>query len=239
MRRHVGFTLASTLLLAGCMSSNSLGGASGYASGSAGSGGNARGASSAIQKCGAPLGTVALEEGQYTNYHDLESPLPVLRLLIAQSGCFNVVDRGRGLRSIRQEEELTGGTGQGTQRLVRSQYYLTPQIVVSDSDSGGGGAGLGGIASEVLGDTFGAIVGGVGVEQAEAQSVLFLTDTDSSVQVAAAEGSSRNTDFSFAGFGLGGGLGGGAGGYASTDQGKVVLASLVDALNKLIDQLES
>ena len=237
MCRYVGFVLSSILLLAGCMSTNSLGGASGYASGSAGSGGNARGESSAIQKCGTPLGTVALQEGQYTNYYHLESPLPVLRLLIAQSGCFNVVDRGRGLRSIQQEEALTGGTGQGTQRLVRSKYYLTPQIVVSDSNSGGGG--LGGIASKMLGSTLGAIAGGIGVQQAEAQSVLFLTDTDSSVQVAAAEGSSRNTDFSFAGFGFGGGLGGGARGYASTDQGKVVLASLVDALNKLIDQLES
>jgi curli biogenesis system outer membrane secretion channel CsgG len=40
------------------------------------------------------------------------------------------------------------------------------------------------------------------------------------------------------GFGWLGGLGGAASAYASTDEGKLVIASLVDAYNKMVTQLQ-
>lgn len=226
--------------LGGCLSTNQLGGGSSLASGSAGLAGNAQGAGSDLPSCSAPLGTVALVEDQYASYsrYNLESPLPVLRLLVAQSGCFNVVDRGAGLTRIRQEDQLTGGSGQGEQKLVRAQYYLTPQLTYADSNSGGGGANLGGLLGSV-GDTIGSLAGSLGLQQSEAQTVLFLTQTDSGLQVAAAEGSSKNTDLALRGGSYFSRLGGGARAYASTDMGKVVIASLVDGLNKLVAQLQS
>ncbi|MCB2054183.1 MAG: hypothetical protein KDE35_08090 [Geminicoccaceae bacterium] len=225
--------------LAAC-SSMEVGGGSSLAGGSAGLGGNAQGASSELPRCSAPLGTVALVEDQYTGYarYNVESPLTVLRLLVAQSGCFNVVDRGEGLTRLRQEDQLTGGSGQGEMKLVRAQYFLTPQVVYADSNSGGGAANLGGLLGN-YGSTFARLAGSVGLQQAEAQTVLFLTQTDTGLQVAAAEGSSKNSDLALRGNAFFSRLGGGISSYASTDLGKVVVASLVDGLNKLVDQLRT
>ncbi|MCB1972120.1 MAG: peptidoglycan-binding protein [Geminicoccaceae bacterium] len=232
--------LAACLSLTACLSTNELGGGSSMATGSAGLAGNAQGANGDLPRCSAPLGTVALVEDQYASYtrYNVESPLPILRLLVAQSGCFNVVDRGAGLTRIRQEDQLTGSTGQGEQKLVRAQYYLTPQLTFADSNSGGGLANLGGLFGSV-GNTLTQVAGSVGLTQAEAQTVLFLTQTDSGLQVAAAEGSSKNTDFALRGNSFINRLGGGASAYASTDMGKVIIASLVDGLNKLVAQLQS
>ena len=229
------------LALGGCLSSTSLGGGSDFASGSAGVGGNALGEGPELPKCTAPLGTVALVEDQSRSFYrfGVEDPRTVLRLLIAQSGCFNIVDRGQGLTAVRQEEQLTGGKGQGDQNLIRAQYYLSSELVTSDSDTGGGAFGLGGLIPGGLGSTLSGLAGGVGLQQAEAQVVMFLTQTDSGLQVAAAEGSAKNSDLALAGASWLGRMGGGASAYASTDQGKVVVAALVDGLNKLVLQLRS
>ncbi|MEZ5826757.1 MAG: hypothetical protein R3C97_19160 [Geminicoccaceae bacterium] len=65
-----------------------------------------KGQARALPRCSAPLSTVATVEDQYASYqrYNVRSPLPVLRLLVAQSGCFNIVDRGAGLTRIRQED---------------------------------------------------------------------------------------------------------------------------------------
>ena len=237
---RVAVALLATVGLSACLSSNELGGGSSLASGSAGISGNAQGANENLPRCDAPLGTVALVEDQYASYrrYNVESPLPVLRLLVAQSGCFNVVDRGAGLTRIRQEEALTGGSGQGEQKLVRAQYFLTPQLAYADSNSGGGGANLGGLLGD-YGGTFARLAGSVGLQQAEAQTILFLTQTDTGLQVASAEGSSKNSDLALRGNTFFSRLGGGASAYASTDMGKVIIASLVDGLNKLVTQLRA
>lgn len=229
------------LALGGCLSSTSLGGSSGFASGSAGVAGDAQGASPELPRCTAPLGTVALVEDQSRSFtrFGVDDPRSVMRLLIAQSGCFNVVDRGQGLTALRQEEQLTGGKGQGEQNLVRAQYFLTSQLVTSDNNSGGGGVDLSGLIPGGIGSTLSSLAGSVGLQNAEAQVVMFLTQTDSGLQVAAAEGSSTNSDFSLRGNSWLGRLGGGASAYGSTDQGKVVVAALVDGLNKLVAQLRT
>lgn len=231
--------MCAVLAMAGCLSQTSIGGGSTLASGSAGVSGNAQGEGPDLPKCDAPLGTVALVEDQSRSFRSfgVEDPRSIMRLLIAQSGCFNVVDRGTGLSAVRQEEQLTGNSGQGQQNLVRAQYFLTAQLVNSDANSGGGGANLGGLIPGGLGSAISSLAGSVGLQQAEAQVVMFLTQTDSGLQVAAAEGSASNSDLRLAGRGWLGRLGGGASAYASTDQGKVVIAALVDGLNKMVAQL--
>lgn len=229
--------LLAMTALAGCLQTTQLGGASSFASGSSSMAGNAQGAKTNLPSCTAPLGTVALVEDQ-TNYYgryNLESPLPILRLMIAQSGCFNVVDRGGAISRI-QEEQLLTGKGGSKQKLVGAQYFLTPNIVFSDQNSGGGGANLG----SYLPGYIGAIAGNLGLQQSEVQTVLFLTQTSTGVQVAAAEGSAKNSDLSLGGFGwISGALGGAANAYASTDMGKLVIGSLVDAYTKLVTQLRA
>ena len=63
--------------------------------GSAGTAGNAQGQELAIRTCEEPLGTMALVERQDSfalAQYGLESPIPMLRLMAAQSGCFAVVE---------------------------------------------------------------------------------------------------------------------------------------------------
>lgn len=230
---------AAAVALGGCLQSTELGGASSLATGSGGAMAGAQGASSALARCDGPLGTVALVEDQnvYYSRYNLESPIPVLRLMVSQSGCFNVVDRGGALTRIEQERILTGKAGQ-PRKLAGAQYFLTPNVVFSDPNSGGASGSVGALGRYLPGG-FGSVLGDLGVQRSEVQSVLFLTRTEDGVQVAAAEGSAKNSDLSLGGFGWLGGLGGSARGYASTDIGKLVIASLVDAHNKLVAQLRA
>ena len=228
-----------TASLSGCLQSTELGGASSLTKGSGGAMAGARGAADNLAACDEPLGTVALVEDQnvYYSRYNLESPIPVLRLMVSQSGCFNVVDRGGALTRIQQEDLLTGRKGQA-RKLAGAQYFLTPNVVFSDPNSGGGSGSLGALGRYLPGG-FGSVVGNLGLQQSEVQSVLFLTRTEDGVQVAAAEGSAKNSDLSLGGFGWLGGLGGSGSAYASTAIGKLVIASLVDAHNKLVAQLKA
>ena len=228
-----------TAALSGCLQSTELGGTSSFTKGSGGAMAGAQGAAGNLASCDGPLGTVALVEDQNVSYgrYNLESPIPVLRLMVSQSGCFNVVDRGGALTRIQQEELLTGRKGQA-RKLAGAQYFLTPNVVFSDPNSGGGAGSLGALGRYLPGG-FGSVVGNLGLQQSEVQSVLFLVRTEDGVQVAAAEGSAKNSDLSLGGFGWLGGLGGSASGYASTAIGKLVIASLVDAHNKLVAQLKA
>lgn len=68
----------------------------------------------------------------------------------------------------------------------------------------------------------------------EASTLLTLVDNRSSVQVTAAEGSAKNTDFSIFGGLFGSSLGAAGGGYINTAQGKVIVAAFTDSYNNLV-----
>jgi curli biogenesis system outer membrane secretion channel CsgG len=231
-------TVAAAALLAGCdTSSTQLGSGGTMATGGASMGGGSQGAAPQLARCQAPLGTVALVEEQYPALAQagLTSPIPVLRLMITQSNCFNVVDRGEALTRIQEEQQLTG-TGGSKRNLVAAQYFLTPKIVFKDNDAGGMGGALSAFGS-VLPSYLNALGSSVGYKASAAQTVLFVTQTSTGLQVAAAEGSAETKDWTFAGFGGGGGAFGNLGAYSSTEIGKTVTASLLDAYSKLVAQL--
>jgi hypothetical protein len=54
------------------------------------------------------------------------------------------------------------------------------------------------------------------------------------VQVAAAQGSAKNTDFGFGLLGGGGNVGAGMGAYSSTPQGKVIAGAFLDSYNQMV-----
>lgn len=233
--------LGLVFAVGGCAQMN-MGEGGSLASGGAGVDGSAAAEpakAAAVTKCSSPLGTVALVEEQIPALAQagLTSPIPVLRLLIAQSGCFNVVDRGQALTRIQEEQALTGSGG-SKRKLVAAQYFLTPNILFQDENSGGAGALVGAVTSMLPGP-LGVLGSGLGFQASEAQAVLFLTQTSTGLQIATAEGSAQNKDWTFAGFGAGGGYGGALGAYASTDIGKTVVAALIDSLNKLVAQLKT
>jgi len=63
---------------------------------------------------------------------------------------------------------------------------------------------------------------------------MILVDVRSSIQVAAAEGSAKQTDFALGGALFGGGGGAALGGYTNTNEGKVITASFLDNWNNIV-----
>jgi hypothetical protein len=210
------------------------------ATGSAG-GANSQNANASLEHCDKPLGTLAVVEdqnaawyAQLTGQYGLGSTAPVLKLLVQQSNCFMVVDRGAAMQVIQGERELrdSGELRQSSNfkkgQMVAADYAMSPSITFSNNDAGGVGGALAGIAGGVVG-----AIGG-GIKTKEASTLLTLVDNRSSVQVAAAEGSSKNTDFNAFGGLFGGSLGAAGGGYSNTAQGKVIVAAFTDSYNNLV-----
>ena len=255
MKQTIISTSIAMLLLTGCVATApKLGSESAKtaATGSAG-GETAEGASLQLEKCASPLGTVALTEDQegdwyrvFTQEYKLGSTIQPLRLLIQQSNCFVVVERGRAFQNIERERalqrsgELRQNSNYGQGQLVSADYSITPEVLVSARGTSGGGGGLGGAGRgklAAIGLLAGVVAGGFRTN--EASTMLTIIDNRSGVQIAAAEGSSKNTDFNVGAalFGSSGGAVGG--GYTNTPQGKVVIAAFTDAYNNIVKAIRN
>jgi len=230
------------LALTGCVATTpEVGGGSKTAvTGSAG-GATASGASSTLERCDESLGTIGVVEDQnatwyqYLRNYKLGSTVPVLRMMIQQSNCFVVVERGAALnnmnveRNLARSGEMRAGSNFGGGQMVAADYTMSPSITFSQN-TGGMGGGLGGI-SRSLG-VFGAIAGGM--KQNEASTTLIMVDNRSGVQLAAAEGSAKNMDFNLFGSAFGWAGGAAAGGYSNTPEGKIIIAAFTDSYNQLV-----
>jgi curli biogenesis system outer membrane secretion channel CsgG len=217
-----------------------LGGEKSPTSGSAGPDG-ASGESKELEKCDKPYGTLAVAEPQDFARQNLAnvglpSPSGLIRLIIQQSNCFVVVERGVAMQNIMQERQLAdsgllkGGSNMGKGQIATADYVMTPDAVFSSKDSGGvggalGGFGLGGLALGLL---------AAGLKFKSAQTTMTLADARSSIQVAAASGSAKKTDWSIGGLGIGGGVVGALGAYENTPEGKVIAASYLDNWNEIV-----
>ena len=240
----ISVALVATLGLMECGATDPvLGGSKTTATGSAG-GATTDGASNQLERCNESLGTVAVVEDQgapwygYMHQHyKLGSTVPVLRMMIQQSNCFVVVERGRAMDNVMQERALdsSGELRQGSSfqkgQMVAADYTMSPSITFAQKGTSGIGGGLGGLLGSA-GRVFGAVAGGL--RSNEASTTLILVDNRSSVQLAAAEGSAQNWDFNLAGGLLGSTAGGGMGGYTNTPEGKILTAAFMDSYNKLV-----
>jgi curli biogenesis system outer membrane secretion channel CsgG len=215
------------------------------ATGSAG-GSQSQNANESLEHCDASLGTIAVVEdtsapwyGVLTGQYHLGSTVPVLKLLIQQSNCFVVVERGRAMdnmmqeRALSQSGELRRNSNFGKGQMVSADYSLSPSITFSNNNAGGAGAALGGLFGSV-----GAIVGG-SLNSKEASTLLTMVDNRSGVQLAAAEGSAKNWDFGMLGGMLGSGFGAAGGGYSNTAEGKVIVAAFMDSYNGIVRAVRS
>ena len=244
VRWLISVALVVTIGLAECWATDPvLGGSKTTATGAAG-GATTEGASNQLERCNESLGTVAVVEDQgaswygymYQNYK-LGSTVPVLRMMIQQSNCFVVVERGRAMNNMMQERALdsSGELRQGSSfqkgQMVAADYTMSPSITFSQKGTSGIGGALGGLLGS-KGRVFGAVAGGL--KSNEASTTLLMVDNRSGVQLAAAEGSAQNWDFNLAGGALGSTAGGGLGGYTNTPEGKILTAAFMDSYNKLV-----
>jgi len=232
----------AALALAACAGTEPKLGAGGtVATGGAG-GATAANANSQLEKCDKTLGTLGVVEDTAAPwYHQLSqyklgSTVPVLRMMIQQSNCFVIVERGNAMnkmmleRQLAQSGEMRTGSNYGKGQVVAADYTMSPTITFSQKGTQGMGGALGGLG--LLGSVAGAVAGGIKAN--EASTTLLMIDNRSGVQLAAAEGSAKNFDFNVAGGLFGGGAFGGAGGYSNTPEGKILVAAFMDSYNQLV-----
>ena len=197
-----------------------------------------------LEHCDKPMGAMAVVEPQsemlsaLTRYR-LSSPVGLIRMMIQQSNCFIVVERGVGMQNMMQERQLASGgemrqgSNLGGGQMVAADFIMTPSVVFSENNAGGVGAAAG----SLLGGKLGAVAGGLKFK--EAQTSMLVADSRSGVQVAAAEGSTRKADLRLGGGLFGASAGAAAGGYGNTNEGKIITAAFMDNYNNIVRAVRS
>jgi curli biogenesis system outer membrane secretion channel CsgG len=200
-----------------------------------------------IPICSRNLGTVAIVEpdNQWWRELNLGSPEAILKVFIQQSGCFRIVNRGRAMQSRAMERamadsgELQRGSNLGKGQVKAADYYLEPDIVSSNRNSGG--ANVGGMLGGLMGGFGGAVLGGLNIKKKEANVTLSIVNARTTEEEALTEGYARKTDVGFGGGAGGGWWGGfaaaGGSGYQNTEIGQVIVLAYLDAYTKLVTQL--
>ncbi|MCU7905888.1 MAG: peptidoglycan-binding protein [Candidatus Thiodiazotropha sp. (ex Epidulcina cf. delphinae)] len=244
----VGIATAAMIGLSGCDATMpTMGGSSGNTVTGAAGGETAENANTALENCDETLGTLAVVEDQTapwwatyrSRYPTLGTTVPVLRMMIQQSNCFVVVERGRAMNNMMQERalmqsgEMRQGSNFGKGQMVAADYTMNPSIQFSAKGTGG----LGGIVGGLFGSTAGALAGGL--KSNEAATTLLLVDNRSGVQVSSSVGNAKNFDYNLFGGLFGGSAFGGAGAFSKTPEGKVVTAAFADSYNQMVKALRN
>ena len=140
--------------------------------------------------------------------------------------------------------ELQQGSNLGKGQVKAADYFLEPNIVTANNNSGGGGIGaaagaLGGLFGGA-GRVIGGIAGGINVKKGEANVTLSVVNARTTEEYVV-EGYARKKDISW---GAGGGAGwwggfaaAGASGYQNTEIGQIIVLAYLDAYKKLVVEL--
>lgn len=200
-----------------------------------------------IPVCTRRLGTIAIVEPDNAWWRELNlgSPEAILRVFVQRSGCFTLVNRGRSMqsrameRALADQGELQSGSNVGRGQVVTADYFLEPNIVTANRNSGG--SNVGGVLGGLLGGAVGGLVAGINVRKREANVTLSVVNARTTVEEALVEGYYRKTDVGFgggAGVGWWGGIAAaGGGGYQNTEIGQVIVLAYLDAYIKMVTQL--
>ena len=166
--------LLSTLSLTACVTpgggSITTGNAATASTGAAG-GASSVNANPSLERCDAPLGTLAVDDGRDKEWYGsfgaatkITTIEPLIRLAVQQSNCFVITSIGSGrteskLSAItdkqRNSGEFRAGSKQQKGQRVAADYYLEPSIIIDNDAVGGMAAGVGGLFGSV-----GAAIGG-------------------------------------------------------------------------------
>jgi hypothetical protein len=213
--------VSACLALAAC-SSTSNGGDGLMLTSATGEGDTTAKKAAQLPQCAQPVGRVALIEKDIAVLAGtgLPSPNAVLRLMITESNCFQIVD------------EAVQGARRG--KGPRVDYYLTPDVLAQNENAGGiDGGSLGRFIPGVGGQ----IASSVSVKFQNAEVAIYLTSAKTGVQVASATGKATTADsgVDFATLSRGRVVAGGA--YSSTEIGKTVTSAFFDAYANLVKQM--
>jgi len=247
--------LAATVALAGCVTPGggivSTGGNATAATGAAG-GGTSVNANSNLQRCDAPLGTLAVDDGRdkewwasYGRATQVTSIEPLIRLAVQQSNCFVITSVGSTRTDSRMSAitdrqrnsgEFRAGSNQQKGQRVAADYFMEPSIIINNDSTGGVAAGIGGLLggrNRNLGVLAGSLESKVSVV------TLSLFDIRSGVQLSISEGNSTATNWGAALGAFGPSAGGSLGGFSRTPEGKATVAAFMDAYNNMVISLRN
>jgi curli biogenesis system outer membrane secretion channel CsgG len=197
-----------------------------------------------VPTCARKLGTLSIADGDDANawtQYSLAAPSKLLRVLVQRSGCFNLVDRGTGLAAASKERDIGGNLGLqrksnvGQGQIKAADYVLVAEVQGANSNVSGSGV-AGGVAS-VFGGPIGGLIGGIKSRKLEANTVLSLTNVRTTETIAVEDGYAAKNDLSFGGGGFIGVAGAVGGGYDSTDIGRIVTLSFIQAYAKMVTGL--
>jgi curli biogenesis system outer membrane secretion channel CsgG len=201
-----------------------------------------------VPRCTRKLGTVSVADGDdpsgWTQF-SLAPPSKLLKVMIQRSGCFNLVDRGTGLNAAERERMIGGnlglqrGSNVGQGQIKAADYVLVAEIQGANGNVQGSavGGGIGGL----VGGRLGGVLGGIRSRKLEANTIVSVTNVRTTETIATEDGYAAKNDIGFAAGGgmgfLGGAAGAVGGGYESTDIGRIVTLSFIQAYSKLVTSL--
>ena len=252
MSKKIFTALAASLALAGCVTPGggllSSGTAPTAATGAAG-GATSVNANPELERCSAPLGTLAVDDGRGKEWYasfgaatKITSIEPLIRLAVQQSNCFVITSIGNNrtesrLSAItdkqRNSGEFRAGSNQQKGQRVAADYFMEPSIIIDTDATGQMAAGLGGLLGRG-----GALVGGA-MQSKVSVVTLSMFDIRSGVQISISEGNSTATNFGAALGAFGGGAAGGLSGFSRTPEGKATVAAFMDAYNNMVISLRN
>lgn len=245
--------LTVSLALAGCVTpgaggSISTGNSPTAATGAAG-GATSVNANSNLERCDAPLGTLAVDDGRGKEWYasfgaatKVTTIEPLIRLAVQQSNCFVITSVGNNRTESRisaitdkqrNSGEFRAGSKQHKGQRVAADYYMEPSIIIDNDATGQLAAGLGGLLGGV-----GAVVGGA-MQSRVSVVTLSMFDIRSGVQISISEGNATATNFGAALGAFGGSAAGRLGGFSRTPEGKATVAAFMDAYNNMVISLRN
>jgi len=127
-----------------------------------------------IPTCSHKIGSIAVYEPENKWWVDLklESPEALIKVFVMRSGCFTLVDRGKGFSAVQQERDLASqgqlqqGSSMGKGQIKAADYVLVPDVVSRNANSGG--SAIGGILGGFIG-------GGVILKMSEQHQIVGIT----------------------------------------------------------------
>ncbi len=233
---------AMGLVATGCVSTQpEVGGGSKTAVTGAAGGATAENANSQLERCDQSLGTLGVVEDQNSSWYQtlrtyqLGSTIPVLRIMIQQSNCFVIVERGAAMqnmnteRALQQSGEMRNNSNFGKGQMVAADYTMSPQITFAQNTGGMGGA-LGGFSRSL------GVLSAVGRQRQDQRSLDHADHDRQPLRRATRRRRGQREEY---GLQCRRGLlrrvrRCGGGGYSNSPQGKIIIAAFTDSYNQLV-----
>lgn len=218
----------------------------------AAAGGTSVGANSSLERCAAPLGTLAVDDGRDKEWWgsfgaatQITTIEPLIRLAVAQSNCFVITSVGNNRTESkisgitdkqRNSGEFRAGSQQQKGQRVAADYYLEPAIIIDNESTGQVVGALGGLLGG-RNRNLAALAGGL--ESKASVVTLTMFDIRSGVQIAISEGNATATNYGAALSVFGPSAAGSLGGFSRSPAGKATVAAFTDSYNSMVIALRN